>query len=207
MADETVWIDIDEVESAAKKIIDLLNELEGPANQLEAKIKQVEESVYGTDLLGKAFKGGGSSVGGLGKHQEQVLTGIRELMKNATAVGQNLQSMAARHRINDEEYSTQIGRITTNGDMPAAPRVPGGSSGSVESVPASDRVIGAPVETVVAADREPTPPPPPAPIAPIGNTEATEGYHKPDAPTLEYNHAEERADVLRGGGPGSRQLI
>ncbi|PJN21031.1 hypothetical protein [Kitasatospora sp. CB02891] len=199
MADETVWVDLDEVEAAAKKIMDLLHELEGPANHLEAVVKQVEDSVYGTDLVGKALKGGGSSVGGLSKHQQQALQGIRELMKNATAVGQNLQAMASRHRANDELHSTEIGRIATNGDLPAAPRL----SGVVDAVPAS--LPSAP--RVPAADPVPTPPPP-APVAPIGDTGVGDGYHGPDAPTLDYNHHKDIPDPIRGGGgPGTRQVI
>ncbi|MGW4378484.1 hypothetical protein [Kitasatospora sp. NPDC004531] len=211
MANETVWIDLDEVETAAKKIMDLLHELEGPANRLEAKVKQVEETVYGSDLLGKALKGGGSSVGGLGKHQQQALTGIRELMKNATAVGQNLQAMAARHRVNDEEHGDRIGRITTDGTTPASPRPasprPVGADAAPPAVPSADREIRVPHETV-AVDREPDLPPPPAPIASIGNTGADDSYHKPDAPTLDYNHHKNTPDPIRGGGgPGMRQVI
>ncbi|MFC8718560.1 WXG100 family type VII secretion target [Kitasatospora sp. NPDC057198] len=125
MADETVWIDLDEVEAAAKKILGLLDELSGPANQLEAKVKQVKETVYGTDLVGKAIQGGSSSVGGLADHQEQVLQGIRTLIQNATAVGENLQSMAARHRANDEQQATALGGVMGDGTMPAGPRLAG----------------------------------------------------------------------------------
>ncbi|MGW4805409.1 WXG100 family type VII secretion target [Kitasatospora sp. NPDC004272] len=121
MADETVWIDLDEVEAAAKKILGLLDELTGPANQLAAKVKQVQATVYGTDLVGKAIQGGSSSVGGLAEHQEQVLQGIGVLIQNATAVGQNLQSMAARHRANDDQQATMLGGITDTGTMPAGP--------------------------------------------------------------------------------------
>jgi len=198
MADETVWLDLDEVDAAAKKIMSLLAELEGPANQLEAMVKQVEESVYGTDLVGKALKGGGSAVGGLSKHQQQVLEGIRELMKNATAVGQNLQTMAARHRTNDEYHSTEIGKITTNGDMPAAPRVPGGPVETAAPLPSEARTP--------AADPTPTPPPPAA-IKPIGDTSSGDDYHGPDAPTLDYNHHKDFPDPIRGGGgPGMRVI-
>ncbi|MFD8595251.1 WXG100 family type VII secretion target [Kitasatospora sp. NPDC059646] len=204
MADETVWIDLDEVESAAKTIMGLLKELEGPANRLEAKVKQVEDSVYGTDLVGKALQGAGSSVGGLGKHQEQVLAGIRTLIQNATAMGQNLQAMAARHRANDEQHGAEIGRISADGDMPADPRLPGNLSAPVGTVPAS--LPGVPDEPSV--DPRPTPPPPPAPVAPIGDTDTDTDYHRPDAPTLDYNHHDEVVEALRGGGGGgSRQLI
>ncbi|MFI9782682.1 hypothetical protein ACIHEI_04095 [Kitasatospora sp. NPDC051984] len=207
MADETVWIDLDEVDAAAKKIMSLLQELEGPANQLEAVIKQVEESVYGTDLLGKALKGSGSSVGGLSKHQQQTLTGIRALLKNANAMGQNLQTMAARHRTNDEEHSGKIGQISTSGDMPASPHL-AGAQPATDRV-GTDRVIRAPHETL-APETDSTPiPPPPAAIKPIGNTDAGDDYHRADAPTLDYNHHKARTtdEQVRGSGPGTRQVI
>ena len=120
MADESVWIDLDEVQSSAKAILGLLKELEGPANQLEAAVKQVQESVYGADLLGKSLQGSGSSVGGLGQHQEQVLAGIRILMQNASAMGDNLAIMAARHEANDQQHAAELARIGETGTMPAA---------------------------------------------------------------------------------------
>ncbi|MFJ5921366.1 hypothetical protein ACIQF6_02040 [Kitasatospora sp. NPDC092948] len=198
MADETVWLDLDEVETAAKKIMSLLAELEGPANHLEAVVKQVEGSVYGTDLVGKALKGGGSAVGGLDKHQQQVLEGIRELMKNATAVGQNLQTMAARHRANDELQGGEIGKISTHGDMPAAPRVPGGPVEVTAPLSSENRVPAA----------DPVTPPPPTPVASIGNTNTDDGYQSVEAPKLDYNHHKDIPDPIRGGGgPGMRQVI
>ncbi|MFE1320400.1 hypothetical protein [Kitasatospora phosalacinea] len=121
MADGTVWIDLDEVEAAAKKILGLLDELSGPANRLKAKVKQVKETVYGTDLVGKAIQGGSSSVGGIAEHQDQVLEGIQVLLQNANAVGRNLQSMVARHRANDDQQATVLGAITDSGTMPAGP--------------------------------------------------------------------------------------
>ncbi|MFD8477880.1 hypothetical protein [Kitasatospora sp. NPDC059673] len=201
-------MDLDEVDAAAKKIISLLHELEGPANQLEAVIKQVEDSVYGTDLLGKALKGAGSSVGGLAKHQQQTLAGIRTLLKNANAMGQNLQTMAARHRTNDEQHGTEIGRISTNGDLPASPRLAGGAQPGPDPATA-DRVVRAPQETVAPAADTTAAPPPPAPVKPIGNTDAGSDYHRPDAPTLDYNHhKDEPTDAqFRGTGPGARQVI
>ncbi|WP_033219566.1 WXG100 family type VII secretion target [Kitasatospora phosalacinea] len=143
MADETVWIDLDEVEAAAKKILGLLDELNGPANKLAAKVKQVQESVYGTDLVGKAIQGGSSSVGGLAQHQQQVLEGIQALIQNATAVGENLRTMAARHRANDEQQATGLGGITDTGAMPSDPQLAGlriASAGTTAGTP----VYGAP---------------------------------------------------------------
>ncbi|MEV7216243.1 hypothetical protein AB0O31_24530 [Kitasatospora cineracea] len=222
MADETVWIDLDEVEAASKKIMGLLDELNGPANKLEAAVKQVQESVYGTDLLGKALLGGSSSVGGLAQHQEQVLEGIRTLMQNATAVGENLQTMVARHRANDDEQAAAMGQVipagtpsapvgqTTTGVMPAslplAPRLPLLEPDTVEAVPASLPL--APMRPLLEPDPvpEPTPPPPPAPITPIGSTDPGVGYHDPDAPELDYNHPNPLLRPGYGGGAGPRVI-
>ena len=121
MAEESVYIDLDEVQSSAKAIMGLLKELEGPANQLEAAVKQVQDSVYGADVLGKSLQGSGSSVGGLGQHQEQVLAGIRVLMQNATAMGDNLLTMAARHEANDQLHAAELTRIGGTATTPAAP--------------------------------------------------------------------------------------
>ncbi|WP_371483617.1 hypothetical protein [Kitasatospora sp. NBC_00315] len=125
MAEESVYIDLDEVQSSAKTILGLLKELEGPANQLEAAVKQVQASVYGVDLLGKSLQGSGSSVGGLGQHQEQVMAGIRVLMQNATAMGENLVAMAARHEANDQQHAAELTRIGATGTTPAAPVLAG----------------------------------------------------------------------------------
>ncbi len=134
MADETVWIDLDEVEAASKKIMGLLDELNGPANKLEAAVKQVQESVYGTDLLGKALLGGSSSVGGLAQHQEQVLAGIRTLMQNATAVGENLQTMVARHRANDDQQAAAMGQVIPTGTA-SGPLDPTSARAMADSTP------------------------------------------------------------------------
>ncbi|GJF33973.1 hypothetical protein KNE206_66730 [Kitasatospora sp. NE20-6] len=142
MADETVWIDLGEVESAAKKILGLLDELKGPANRLEARVKQVQESVYGTDLVGKALQGGSSSVGGLAQHQEQVLAGIRVLIQNATAVGENLRTMAARHRANDGQQATALGGITDTGTLPTGPHLAGAGFVPTGTVTAGQQHVG-----------------------------------------------------------------
>ncbi|WP_405009657.1 WXG100 family type VII secretion target [Kitasatospora sp. NBC_01539] len=216
MADQTVWIDLGEVEAAAKKILGLLGELKGPANKLSAAVKQVQESVYGTDLLGKALQGSGSSVGGLAQHQEQVLEGIRTLLQNATAVGENLQSMVARHRTNDDEHATSIGRIADTGTMPVGPQLAGlTTGGTAQATPAyavHGRLLGTePMEELrprmmEGRRLEPQPmvqatpqhighrpiedpsvlAPPPA-VEPLGNTDPGVEYHDPDAPTLDYN--------------------
>ncbi|MFE2345600.1 hypothetical protein ACFVT9_01080 [Kitasatospora cineracea] len=222
MADETVWIDLDEVEAASKKIMGLLDELNGPANKLEAAVKQVQESVYGTDLLGKALLGGSSSVGGLAQHQEQVLAGIRTLMQNATAVGENLQTMVARHRANDDEQAAAMGQVIPTGtlsapvgqaptgavpaSLPLAPRLPLLEPDTVDAVPAS--LPDAPLRPLLEPDPvpEPTPPPPPAPITPIGNTDPGVGYHDPDAPELDYNHPNPLLRPGYGGGAGPRMI-
>ncbi|BAJ31810.1 MULTISPECIES: hypothetical protein [Kitasatospora] len=207
MADDTVWIDLDEVDAAAKKIIGLLAELNGPANKLEAAVKQVQASVYGTDLLGKALQGAGSSVGGLAQHQEQVLEGIRTLLRNATAVGENLQSMVARHRANDDAQAAALGVITDTGTMPTDPEL-----ASARSAPAGDSVAGpagGPVSVGVLPVSLPDAPLPdaPPPLAPIGSTDPGVDYHDPDAPTLDYNHPNPLIRPGAGHTGGARPVI
>ncbi|MEV4556783.1 hypothetical protein AB0K51_07265 [Kitasatospora sp. NPDC049285] len=203
MADETVWIDLDEVQSSAKTIMGLLKELEGPANQLEAAVKQVQASVYGTDLLGKSLQGGGSSVGGLAQHQEQVMAGIRVLMQNATAMGENLLTMAARHEANDEQQASELTRISDTGAMPLSPVVAGLPAGTVSATPQTlqpahlaqpDEVAEMsprlrPMEEVPAERGTPAVDPitPPAPIGPVSVPDAGVDYHDPNAPELHYN--------------------
>ncbi|KIQ64885.1 hypothetical protein TR51_12335 [Kitasatospora griseola] len=124
MAGDGVNIDLDEVQAAAKTIAALLEEMQGPFAQLEAHINMVADSVYGTDLLGKALTGGSSSVGGFNKHQKDVLAGIKLLLSNATTMGANLQTMAARHQANDENHASELSRITTGDGTPLTPTTP-----------------------------------------------------------------------------------
>ena len=182
MAEESVWIDLDEVQSSAKAIMGLLKELEGPANQLEAAVKQVQESVYGAELLGKSLQGSSSSVGGLGQHQEQVMAGIRVLMQNATAMGDNLLAMAARHEANDQLHAAELTRIGGTATTPALPVVAGMPSGAESPLrplllPDSDQPAIPAVEPIT----------PPRPITPVSVPDAGVGYHDPAAPELHYN--------------------
>ncbi|MFC8450366.1 hypothetical protein [Kitasatospora sp. NPDC057223] len=150
MADESVWIDLDEVQSSAKTILRLLKELEGPANQLEAAVKQVQDSVYGADLLGKSLQGSGSSIGGLGQHQEQVMAGIRVLMQNATAMGDNLAIMAARHEANDQQHAAELARIGESGTVAAVPGLAGlPSGGQVHAASVSGRTLSQAEDTTL----------------------------------------------------------
>ncbi|MEV7117329.1 WXG100 family type VII secretion target [Kitasatospora griseola] len=183
MAGDGVNIDLDEVQAAAKTIAALLEEMQGPFAQLEAHINMVADSVYGTDLLGKALTGGSSSVGGFNKHQKDVLAGIKLLLSNATTMGANLQTMAARHQANDENHASELSRITTGDGTPLTPTTP-----------------------AVSPSPTPTPAPAPAP-APTPQPDPA-GYHTQDGPSLDYNKPkpppESHGPV--GGGPG-RNLI
>ncbi|OKJ16162.1 WXG100 family type VII secretion target [Kitasatospora sp. CB01950] len=190
MAGDGVNIDLDEVQAAAKQIAALLEELQGPYAQLEAHINMVEDTVYGTDLLGKSLTGGSSKVGGFSKHQKDVLSGIKLLLANATTMGANLKTMAARHQANDEEHASELSRIVSGDGAPLAPSVP--------SVPAS----GPAPAPVAAPAPEPAPAPAPAPAPDAG------GYHTQDGPSLEYNKPKPPPEPHGpgGGGPG-RNLI
>ncbi|MFI9782690.1 WXG100 family type VII secretion target [Kitasatospora sp. NPDC051984] len=185
MAGDGVNIDLDEVQAAAKTIAALLEEMQGPFAQLEAHINMVEDSVYGTDLLGKSLTGGGSSVGGFNKHQKDVLAGIKLLLSNATAMGTNLQTMAARHQANDEEHASALSRISAGDGTPLAPLTPA--------------VAPSPTPTPMPA---PTPAPAPAPVPPPDNG----GYHTQDGPSLDYNKPKPPPEP-HGPVGGGRNLI
>ncbi|WP_441246574.1 hypothetical protein [Kitasatospora sp. McL0602] len=164
MAGASFQIDLEEVESAAKLIRSMLDDLAEPANHLEAVVKQVQKSVYGSDLLGKSLTGGSSSVGGVDVHQQQVLEGIRSYLTNSGAMAANLLQMVESHRLTDGQNSQDLDKILKDG---------GSGSGSGSS-PAS-----------------PPPPssPPPAPVsAPTPIKDKDPGYVPPAAPTLDYNH-------------------
>ncbi|MFF0292461.1 WXG100 family type VII secretion target [Kitasatospora sp. NPDC004614] len=184
MAGDGVNIDLDEVQAAAKTIAALLEEMQGPFAQLEAHINMVEDSVYGTDLLGKSLTGGGSSVGGFNKHQKDVLAGIKLLLSNATAMGTNLQTMAARHQANDEEHAASLSRIGTDVSAPLEPLIP----------------ATAPTPTSPAATPAPAPAPAPTPQPDNG------GYHTQDGPSLDYNKPKPPPEP-HGPGGGGRNLI
>jgi hypothetical protein len=209
VAGETVQIDLDEVQTAAKTIAGLLDELNGPMNQLEAKVKQVQDKVYGSDLLGKSLVGETSGIGGLGTHQTQVLEGIREFLRNAAAVAANLQTMAARHQSVDEEHAADLRRLGTEAGGTGAtggtgvdavartqPAVPL-SAPITPAVPASEGVpVSAEVPSVPAG--QPVSAPAPAPGI---------GYHDPTAPDLDYNKPVPPSEVHSGGGGGQRNYI
>ncbi|MFD8595244.1 WXG100 family type VII secretion target [Kitasatospora sp. NPDC059646] len=189
MAGDGVNIDLDEVQAAAKTIGALLDELQGPFAQLEARINMVEDSVYGTDLLGKSLTGGSSSVGGFNKHQKDVLAGIKLLLSNATTMGANLSTMAARHQANDEDHASTLSRITTGEGAPLTPLTPSTPAGSPTPTPAPN----------------PAPAPAPAP-APTPAPDAG-GYHTQDGPSLDYNKPKPPPEPHTGGGGPGRNLI
>lgn len=205
MAGETVQIDLDEVQAAATAIAGLLDELNGPVNQLEAKVKQVQDAVYGTDLLGKALVGDSSAVGGLGAHQTQVLEGIKAFLQNAAAVAANLRTMAARHQSIDEEHAADLRRITTtggDGGTGSGGTGSGGGAGGTVTLPVT-APLSAPVSVPPSAPvpaAVPEPAPAPAPETGIG-------YHDPTAPDLDYNKPVPHPEVHSGGGGGQRNYI
>ncbi|MGK4579000.1 hypothetical protein [Kitasatospora sp. HPMI-4] len=187
MAGDSVWIDLDEVEAAAKSIRGMLEELTGPANHLEAVAKQVKATVYGTDLLGKALQGGSSSVGGLAEHQEQVLAGIRTFLQNSEAMAQNLLTMCQSHRANDELHAADLNRVHPGSAAPPAGPI-------------------APVSGAAEPSRMPSEPATPPVSAPAPAAETS--YHNPQAPTLDYDKPAPKPEPgPRGGGGRQPSLI
>jgi len=181
-----VRIELDVVEASAKQIQGLLDDLEAPAARLEAAVRQIRPSVYGTDALGRALSGSSSSVGGLADHQQQVLQGIRQFLQNSAKLADNLQTVCRNHRATDEQQATALQAITGVSATPV--------TGTVQAVPASMTTARtAPVVNAPASS-----PPAPDPAEPL--------YQTPAAPTLEYNHP--RPDPQSHAGPGGgRQLI
>ncbi|MFJ5921357.1 WXG100 family type VII secretion target [Kitasatospora sp. NPDC092948] len=198
MAGDGVNIDLDEVQAAAKTIAALLEELQGPYAQLEAHINMVTDKVYGTDLLGKSLTGDTSSVGGFNQHQKDVLAGIKLLLSNATTMGANLQTMAARHQANDEHHASELSRITTGDGTPIGPSTPSTPS----TAPGPDPSTAPEPAPAPAPTPEPAPAPAPTPQPDTG------GYHTQTGPDLDYNKPKPPPEPHGpvGGGPG-RNLI
>ncbi|MFJ4674423.1 hypothetical protein [Kitasatospora sp. NPDC088783] len=218
MAGETVQIDLDEVQAAATAIAGLLDELNGPVNQLEAEVKQVQDAVYGTDLLGKALVGDSSAVGGLGAHQTQVLEGIKAFLQNAAAVAANLRTMAARHQSIDEEHVADLRRITTTGGDggTGSGGTGGGGAGGTVPLPVTAPLSGPPSAPVPLPVTAPLSGPPSAPVpaavpepgsAPETAPAPGIGYHDPTAPDLDYNEPVPHPEVHPGGGGGRLNYI
>ncbi|GAA2155608.1 hypothetical protein GCM10009760_55690 [Kitasatospora kazusensis] len=181
MADASFHIDLGEVEAAAKLIRGMVDDLQGPTNDLEAVVKQVTATVYGTDTLGKALTGAGSSVGGLAEHQQQVLAGIQEYLKNSAAMAQNLLTMVEQHRATDDLQASEMKRVL-DGGAPSSPGTP-------TSTPT-------PVAVPVAAP------------GPVPTTVTDSGYQDPTKPNLDYNKPPPtRLEPGPRTGAGGRQLI
>ncbi|AUG76711.1 hypothetical protein CFP65_1837 [Kitasatospora sp. MMS16-BH015] len=181
MAGASFQIDLDEVESAAKLIRSMLDDLEEPTNHLEAVVKQVKPTVYGADLLGDALVGKTSALGGVGDHQQQVLEGIRTFLTTSGIVAANLLKMAQSHRDTDDQNSQDLHKILRDGGTPP--------------------VGGQVTPPVPAPAPTPAPAPAPAPTDP--------GYVAPKAPTLDYNHPVppvERPPAGGGGGPHRSEI-
>ncbi len=198
MADASFHIDLGEVEAAAKLIRSMVDDLQGPTNDLEAVVKQVTATVYGTDTLGKALTGAGSSVGGLAEHQQQVLTGIQDYLKNSAAMAQNLLTMVEQHRATDDLQASEMKRVL-DGGAPSSPAVPN-STPVPTPVPAPAPI---PVPDPTPAP-EPTPVPPPPPVPTVTDS----GYQDPTKPNLDYNKPPPtRPEPGPHTGAGGRQLI
>lgn len=204
MANTSFRIDLTEVETAAKLIRSMLDDLETPTNHLEAVVKQIQASVYGSDLLGKALQGGGSSVGGLAQHQEQVLAGIRQYMQNSAAMAQNLLVMVERHRATDDLQATELMRILDGSPASASPTPVRTSAPLISTVPVHSTI---PVHTIPAtAPTAPVVPdavPVPAP-APVAAPDP--GFQAPPPPNLHYNTPPPEHEPAPHGG-GHQQLI
>ncbi|MEV4615288.1 hypothetical protein AB0K43_22270 [Kitasatospora sp. NPDC049258] len=180
MSGTSFYIDLDEVEAAAKAIRTMLDDLEGPTARLEAVLKQIKPTVYGTDAVGKSLTGGGSSVGGVPEHQQQVFEGVKKYLANSAQLASNLELICQRYRQTDDAHAAELGRLNgarAEGDPVAAahvtqvtPRVPQKDPITLTSTPTQDG---------------------PA-------------YHNPDAPELDYNEREAVSDeephAPAGGG-------
>jgi len=101
MSSGSFWIDLQEVEAAARKIESIVRELESDTARVETAVLRVPLTAYGTDQLGTALLGGGSGVGGLVEHQQLAIEGIRRYLRNSAAMAENLMLMCRRHRETD----------------------------------------------------------------------------------------------------------
>ncbi|MET9617422.1 hypothetical protein [Kitasatospora indigofera] len=184
MSGSSFQIDLDEVEAAAKKIRTMLDDLEAPAARLEAVIKQIQPTVYGTDNVGKSLTGGTSSVGGLSEHQQQVFEGVKRYLQNSAQLAANLELMCQRYRATDEARAVDL-------------RALDGGRGETEPVPASLPTVQEP----------PIPQKDPVTLTvPHGQTDV---YHDPTAPELDYNERDTDEEPIPRPAPGGahNQLI
>ncbi|GAA2153656.1 hypothetical protein GCM10009760_51560 [Kitasatospora kazusensis] len=203
MANDSFRIDIGEVEAAAKLIRSMVEDLQTPTDHLDAVVQQVTSTVYGTDALGKALTGAGSSVGGLAEHQKQVLAGIHTYLQNSAAMAANLLTMVEQHRATDDLQASDLKRVLDGGTgstdaLPVGQVVPKGIP-ETPALPLTPTTVTEPVAP--APDPAPAPAPAPAPDS---------TYHNPAAPTLDYNHPRpdpETGPHGGGGGGGGHQLI
>ncbi|GAA2279446.1 MULTISPECIES: hypothetical protein [Kitasatospora] len=101
MGSGTFWIDLHEVEAAARKIESIVRELESGTARVESAVRRVPQAGYGTDQLGRALSGSGSGAGGLVEHQQQALQGIHRYLRNSAAMAENLLLMCRRYRETD----------------------------------------------------------------------------------------------------------
>lgn len=101
MGSKAFWIDLQEVETAARTIGSIVRELEIDAARVETAVQRVPRAANGTDQLGTRLLGGRSGVGELVEHQQQALEGIHRYLRNSAAMAENLMLMCRRHRETD----------------------------------------------------------------------------------------------------------
>ncbi|WP_371493929.1 hypothetical protein OG871_02580 [Kitasatospora sp. NBC_00374] len=183
MSGTSFQINLDEVEAAAKAIRTMLDDLEAPTARLEAVIKQIRPAAYGTDAVGKSLTGGGSAVGGLPEHQQQVFDGVRKYLQNSAQLAANLELMCKQHRQTDDAQAAELTRLNgarAEGDAVPASRV----------TPVTPRVPQKDPITLTSSSPESAP-----------------TYHDPDAPDLDYNERDSAPDPEPHAPAGGRNML
>ncbi|MER8187919.1 hypothetical protein [Kitasatospora sp. NPDC094015] len=182
MSGTSFSIDLDEVEAAAKAIRNMLDELEAPTARLAAVMKQIKPTVYGTDAVGKSLTGGGSSVGGVPDHQQQVFDGVQKYLANSAQLASNLELICQRYRQTDEAHAAELGQL--NGARAEGDLKPAHLTQVSPRLPEKD------------------------PIALTSSTgQGGPEYHNPDKPELDYNEAEAYTDEEPHAPAGGHMLI
>ncbi|MEU9126822.1 hypothetical protein AB0D08_01685 [Kitasatospora sp. NPDC048540] len=181
MSGKSFQIDLDEVEAAAKAIRTMLDDMEAPTARLEAVIKQIKPTAYGTDAVGKSLTGGGSSVGGIPEHQQQVFDGVKKYLANSAQLAANLELMCQQYRQTDDAQATELRRL--NGSRADGDPVPVTPAHITPRVPQKDPVT-------LTTSGEPAP-----------------EFHNPDKPDLEYNERDSDPDPEPHAPAGGHMLL
>ncbi|MFJ1709328.1 hypothetical protein [Kitasatospora sp. NPDC088346] len=183
MSGKSFQINLDEVEAAAKAIRTMLDDMEAPTARLDAVIKQIKAAAYGTDAVGKSLTGGGSAVGGLPEHQQQVFEGVRKYLQTSAQLAANLELMCKQHRQTDDAQAAELTRLN-------------GARAENDAVPAS----------------RPTPVTPPVPqkdpvTLTTSSPDSAPSYHDPDRPDLEYNERDSDTEREPHAPAGGRNML